>query len=635
MWSNNDNGCVQGTTLTSNPLPLPEVNLTQFSSAVSGNIERNTGGVGVKVSLLRAGADGKPVTVDQASTTTATDGSWTVTLGSHAVGDDRDEIDIDYSNAGAPTPNHQVILTGNGGNPFTESGWTGWTALDNASFLTNSDPLTSGPSLTLGPCFQTGVLAATRNGSSITPLGVSPTDFCNTQTDAADVSLGSNVTGSDAFTASSNDNRAFSPPNGATPNTTGGLVNLTVPVGEADAVSLFTSPLQFFASTGFPTCTADLEAWTVTCTGLVSGQGYTITDGTSAVSGNADSTGTLTESLAVKGGDSVFLSNGSRTLTTVHVAHLKVDITGEQTVLSGGSCESGQYYGPPLSGAPTNTSAGAPTAVAGGSALTGEICPITGDATGLPTSTIAQTDELSGGQTQTEVPDIEDTSPMQGETVYGGFTAAVDTGFPGPNNSIAPDTTSNVALSIAPAGGGSVVFNSGNVGTANGVAVSALTPGNYKATWTLTDANGDTRTVTTRFVEQTSLQGPQGPQGKQGLPGSQGLQGPQGPQGKQGIPGPRGPAGPTPTVRCKLQRHNKIKCTVSFKKARSARGTLQMRIARGARVAALGRGKVNHGAATITLLERRRLTRGTWTITVVLSQPGKRATTTRMVLRVR
>ncbi len=51
----------------------------------------------------------------------------------HAVGDDRDEIDIDYSGAGAPQPNHQVILTGNGGNPFTEAGWMGWTEMDRAA----------------------------------------------------------------------------------------------------------------------------------------------------------------------------------------------------------------------------------------------------------------------------------------------------------------------------------------------------------------------------------------------------------------------------------------------------------------------------------------------------------------------
>ena len=38
MWSNDDAGCVQRTTQTTSSLPLPEVDLTQFSSRVSGNI---------------------------------------------------------------------------------------------------------------------------------------------------------------------------------------------------------------------------------------------------------------------------------------------------------------------------------------------------------------------------------------------------------------------------------------------------------------------------------------------------------------------------------------------------------------------------------------------------------------------
>ena len=41
-------------------------------------------------------------------------------------------------------------------------------------------------------------------------------------------------------------------------------------------------------------------------------------------------------------------------MTTLHVAHLKVAINGEQAVLAGGTCEAGDYYGPPLPEAPTN-----------------------------------------------------------------------------------------------------------------------------------------------------------------------------------------------------------------------------------------------------------------------------------------
>jgi hypothetical protein len=46
------------------------------------------------------------------------------------------------------------------------------------------------------------------------------------------------------------------------------------------------------------------------------------------------------------------------------------------------------------------------------------------------------------------------------------------------------------------------VFHASNVDTTAGVPVPALAPGAYVATWVLHDAAGDTRTVTTRFVDQ-------------------------------------------------------------------------------------------------------------------------------------
>jgi hypothetical protein len=619
MWSIDDRACVQGTSSTDNPLPLPQVNMTQFSKTITGNIASMSPGVGVTVSLLRSDAQGNPVTVSSASTTTAGDGSWSVSL-SHAVGDDRDEIDVDYSGAGAPTPDHQVILTGNGGNPFTESGWTGWSALDDGSLLTNDDPATGGPSLSIGPCFQTGVLGATLNGDPIIgPNGeTSPTDLCGTQTGVADVPLTSFVGPGDVVTASSNDNRAFQGPDvtllpGGVENPNGGLVSLTVPVGEPDSFSSFFNPTGFFPS-GFPACTADLEAQTVTCSGLVAGDDYAVTDGGTTSSGTADGTGTVTVPLAAHGGDSVVLSNGSRTLTTLHVAHLRVDITGEQDAVSGGTCQAGDYFGAPLSAPPTNLSAGDPSVLAGGAALTGAICPTSGNPAGMPTSDIAQTDDQSGGQTQTEVPDIEDTSPLQGETMSGAFIALAESGLPGPNNTITPtDSTSTIALRIAPMSGGAPVFTAANVDTVSGASVPVLSPGTYKATWTLTDANGDTRTVTTRFIEQAAAQGAPGTQGPQGP------QGPPGPKGATGPRGPRGPAGPRPKVSCTL-KHGKIKCKVTFPKAKRTKGTLRMSISRGKHLAALGHGRVDHGRATITMRERRRVTRGPWTVTIVLAR---------------
>ncbi len=605
MWSNNDNGCVQRTTQNANPLPLPQVNLSQFGATVTGNIGAHTAGVRVEVTLQRAAMDGSPVSIASPSTVTGADGGWSVSIAPHAVGDDRDQITVDYSGAGAPAPAHQTILTGNGGNPFTESGWTGWFGLDNGSAVTNN-PSLGGPSVTLGPCFQTGVLGLSANGA---PVG-SPTDFCNTQTDTATVATAT-VAKSVALTASSNDNRAFSPPasgpsppSALTPNRNGGLVNLAVPIGEADAVSLYSSPLATFAPSGFPSCIADLQVQAVNCAGLVSGEGYTLTDGRTKahVAQAADHSGTITGQFAIgslQGGDAVSLSNGARTLTTLHVARLRVAITAEQAVLSGGACEPGSYYGPPLSDTPTNKSAGGP-----GVALTGQICPMNGQAAGLPSSSITQTDEHSGGQTQTEVPDIADTSPLQGETVYGRFTALAQAAFAGPGNSVLPaDKTSTIALSIARAAGGSAVFRAGNVDTVDGVPVNGLKPGTYNATWTLKNANGDTRTLTTRFIEQAASGGPTGRRG------------------------------PRPRVRCTLRRHHTIRCTVSFPSARRAHGTVRMTISGGGALEALGHAAVRRGQAIVTLHERRRLARGPWTVTLVLIQPHKAPVTSRIVLR--
>ncbi len=130
---------------------------------------------------------------------------------------------------------------------------------------------------------------------------------------------------------------------------------------------------------GFPTCSTDLQAQTVTCTGLVPSESYSVRDSRSGESHGAaaDNTGAMTVAFSTGGihrGDQLGLSNGSRTLTTLHVANLRVDITGEQTVLSGGSCSAGEYYAPPLGAAPTNTSAGDPTGFVGGAALTDSVC---------------------------------------------------------------------------------------------------------------------------------------------------------------------------------------------------------------------------------------------------------------------
>jgi hypothetical protein len=389
MWVNRANSgkprCVQATTNTSTPLPLPQINLIQFSPFITGNIRRNKAGVKVKVALVRAAGAGHRVTVAQASTKTHSDGSWSLSLSKHAVGDDRDVITVDYAGAGAPKPSHETILTGNGGNPFTESGWTGWFDMDHGSRVKKH-------SLTVAPCFQTGVEAFTVGGK---PGTESPTDFCSTKTDAAPTPLAAAVGRGQAVVWSSNDDRAFTPPGTPSTNVLGALVKLTAKAGEPGSVSTFKIPLHSFTPGGFPTCTAFLTKHRVSCGGLVPGASYHVTDGSKHASAKADGRGVVSVRLAVKGGDKVSLSNGARTLTTLHVAHLRVTFKGK--TISGGQCQAGEYLEPPLSKAPTNSNAGT---FVGGAALKSRICPLSGNPKGLPAGkTIAQTDEFSGGET--------------------------------------------------------------------------------------------------------------------------------------------------------------------------------------------------------------------------------------------
>ena len=578
---------------------MPQVNLRQFNPIVTGNVNRPSGGgVGVRVALLRADSSGNPVTVAQASTTTVSDGSWAVSLGSHAPGDDRDEVDVLYSGNGAPSPGHQVIQTGNGGNPFTEAGWTGWFAMDVGSAARTS-------SLTLAPCFQTGQLSAFLNS---TPLP-SPTDSCNTQTDSATVPT-PRAGGRDRFTYASNDNRAFQAPSAPLPNLQGGLVSLTAPVGEPGSVFCvpesspctppFTTPLSFFEAGGFPSCVADLELQEVGCTGLVPNASYRLADGRARASGVADGSGVIVVPLLVRRGSAVTLSNGSRTLTTLHAARLRVDIAGEQTSVLDGSCQPGDYWGAPLTTPPTSAAAGTPsTPDGGGSALTGAICPSDGNPAGLPTSLILQSDDLSGGQTETEVPSVLDTSPIDGETLYGRFTALATSGLLlGDNTALPTDGISRISLEILTSFTRPPAFRTANVDTDRGVTVTGLVPGSYTALWTLRDQNGDTRTVITRFTEE------------------------------------RG-SGPKAKVVCRVAgaRRRLIACKVAFPQLPAPSGRVRIRISRGTTVVALGHGRVRHGKATVTMRRLNIVGRGRWRITLVLSRPHKRPETVNLFPR--
>jgi hypothetical protein len=136
----------------------------------------------------------------------------------------------------------------------------------------------------------------------------------------------------------------------------------------------------------------------------------------------------------------------------------------------------------------------------GGATGEGAICPSNGRARGLPATNIEQTDDRSGGLTRTVVPLLESFSPNDGATLYGSFVAAAQPVLSGFNDS-AYGVRATVSLSIRRAGAKHRLVFVRNAAKRGGVRVRALPRGAYGATWVLTDANGDTRTVQSRFVE--------------------------------------------------------------------------------------------------------------------------------------
>jgi hypothetical protein len=492
MWSNATTGCEQSSTATQDGLPLAQVSLRQFDPDVSGNIGSGNAGVRVRVELTR-GSD----LVAEALASTNARGAWgpVVLRGPHgevhAPGDDREIVTVQYG-AGGPAPD--LIATGSGGSPFAEAGWTGWFDLDAGVEVTPG-------SVTVGPCFQTGVLTVSV-GSRRIPL----TPECGTASGVS--SVPATVSDASRVSLTSNDNRAVAPlepPYSALINPLGALVSLTVPVGEPDSVTALTSgQLNAHARAGatlepggFPTCTAELRLQITQCSGLVPGHRYTLTRsrGNAVSHAKAKATGFARfGALQLRGGDVLSLTNSAgRTLTKLHVAHLRVAITGNETRITSGRCQAGDYWGPPLTGIPAS-----PTVGAGGATGLGRVCPNSGQARGLPATPIEQVDDLSGGATETSVPELNGTAPSNNAIVYGGFRAMAETSVTGAEKAVYL-TGAHVALTITPAGSKRAVFHAANVAGARGVSVGGLAAGLYDAKWVVLDLNGDTRTVMTRF----------------------------------------------------------------------------------------------------------------------------------------
>jgi hypothetical protein len=491
MWSNPDGACVQRTAKTTSPLPLSSVELRQFSASIRGRLSTGAAGVPVTISLARAH---KPVAV--ASARTGQGGAWgPVTMQSqdghpYAFGDDRDEIGVVYGEAGQPP---ELIETGDGGNPFgvqgkNASGYTGWFTLDHGYAVHSGR---GGGSVQLGPCSQTGVLSLSVGGGFTEP----PAEVCDLGSDTGALRT-RRLGAATPLMMSSQDNRSD---NAVTPN--GALVKLTIALGEPNSAATVGNSRLHFRPTGFPSCTAFLRILTVSCSGLVPRARYSLRRARGGALKRARASRSGVVQIGgfrggIAGGDALTLTNAAgRRLTTLHVAHLRVDLFGASTRLASGSCEPGDYYGAALRRPPIGPAVSQPGV--GGS---GRVCPLSGSAAGLSAGDIEQTDDFSGGQTVARVPLIKSTTPSQGASRSGAFRALARAVVPGPAGAI-ETVHSRVSLTITAMSSGRVAFRAANVNRARGASVRGLALGRYRARWVLSDAGGDTRTVITQFTQ--------------------------------------------------------------------------------------------------------------------------------------
>lgn len=484
MWSNVSGGCVQSAAPAPAPAPA-RVDLRQFSPVVAGNIGRPRSGVDVAIGLFRGGT---VAAVGRATTNRR--GAWRATLRSiysgapTAVGDDRDEIFLRYGKGG---PANDLVSTDSGGNPFTASGWTGWFDLDHGYAV-------SSHSVALAPCAQTGVFSL-RVGGHSTPA---PVDQCQTETGVSVVRTGPIGAGT-SLTFSTSDNRAVWPGNPA-----GALVRLTIALGEPGSVADVANHSIALEPSGFPTCSADLRAQRSRCGGLVPGARYTLTRRRGhlvlkarAGSGGVADFGAVPGPGGVRGGDLLTLRNrAGRVLSTLHVAHLKIYLRGQSSVVTGGFCQPGDYWGPPVSAPPTGGKVGNPSV--GG---TGIACSLDGRARGLPAGSLEQTDSFSGGVTRTEVPLFGGTSPTPGETLYGPFVALAEPALRGAAGVLHP-VPAKVSVVITRRGSRRPALTLSGLERPQGMPVSGLAPGVYSTVFTLTDPAGDTRTLSSYFVQE-------------------------------------------------------------------------------------------------------------------------------------
>ncbi len=252
-----------------------------------------------------------------------------------------------------------------------------------------------------------------------------------------------------------------------------------------------------FSGVRLPFCFADLANGYLSCEGLRIGATYEVQqDRNGAVV--ASQSLTATESYEAFGeivgtfagleaGDTINVivpaesSEPARTVSVVHILPLRVDATSTVggTALSSisGSCQPGEME-----------------------EETFTLCPASGlfeDQQPIARPFSEFQDDLSGNYVGVSVSQFTGEYPANEATVPPSFTATATL-----TNQNKPDTTSTVSLTITPAAGGTPQTLTGNANSPGGISVANLAPGRYAALWKMTDAHGDTDSLTTDFMVQ-------------------------------------------------------------------------------------------------------------------------------------
>jgi hypothetical protein len=581
----------------------PAVTLTRYSNTVTGNIGSSTAGVAVTVSLVRAG-----ITVDTAPTVvTNASGNWTAVFPSHPPSGGHDVVNVSYGGVGAPANSSY-------GDPgqFNAPGFDSFIAPASISADGSQGGINcrSFVGSFLLDCTAPTATVMYANGTTATVQGTANQNYFGVFNLAFSPAVGLN----DAVMISG----TFSGPNGS---------------------ALVLSEPALLPGTGYdvtagygqggpdPTCSADLITKAVTCGPLALGTydlvqtsgGATVSTQTATISTQGVAVSATFQLSSVQPGDTLALNvhgAGGRTLTVLHVSALRLDeqqpAAGATATVSGGSCQ-------PLEWFVAGTSGGPPP-----------LCSSSGTAPSLATTALS--DELSGGSTAVTMPArVLDTSPLNGEDVSGPTIAAFA--------DLAGADTTPVRLTVTPAAGGANPSVSGNANSATGATITGLVAGNrYRAVWVVNDANGDTVTLATSFVDQASGSGAAGGPGPQGAPGPQGNRGPRGRHGRPGLAWTSMKVCVSrtgrETVRGRARAVTNTTCMWEPIAPGSRVGRVEAKLARNRTVYAIGHATRATSGMRLVLSDLRPVRPGRYTLTLVMVGPNT-TTTVRSKITIR